>query len=68
MGNVVIIIDDVEYEAVQADSPNRCSNCDFYNECTANDCHCGFLGKIMNGKHFIRKRKGDKSPNQATIL
>ena len=68
MGNVIIIIDDVEYEAVQADSTNKCKNCYFYNECTDYECHCGFLGKVMDDKHFVRKRKGGIIPQSATIL
>lgn len=60
MGNVIIIIDNVEYEAVEADNRlGKCEGCAFYEECVNQECHCGFFGKVMDGKHFIRKRKGE---------
>lgn len=60
MGNVVIIIDNVEYEAVEADNRlGKCEGCAFYEGCVNQECHCGFLGKVMDRKHFVRKRKGD---------
>ena len=54
MSKVVIIIDDVKYEAVKSEDSNRCTKCAFIEECVNNDCYCGFMSKAMDDKYFVK--------------
>lgn len=54
MDKVVITINGVKYEAVEAENRlGKCEGCVFSEECVNQECHCGFLGNVMDWKHFV---------------
>ena len=58
MDKVFITINGVQYESIEAkNASGKCEGCVFYEKCVNEECHCGFLGKVMDGKHFIISNK-----------